>query len=130
MPGFLPAALSDCKTSRTNHSRPSTFGHQGLPATTIAGRVSMGAQLRLRPEKGGTLTLNGMPYRGALIIRRDLGIRLTVINELEMDLYLYGILPKEVSADWHPESLVPCGSELNPNFCDPTFEIRSMRFEI
>ncbi len=48
------------------------------------------------------LKLNGRPYRGDLIIHVEKG-KISVINEIEIEEYLYGVVPKEVSKGWSDE---------------------------
>lgn len=44
-------------------------------------------------------------YRGNIEIRRDDRSSLLVINELDVEDYLKGVLNEEISAKWHPEAL-------------------------
>jgi len=44
------------------------------------------------------LTLNGRPYRGNLVVRRS-GKTISVINALELDEYVRGVVPSE--SPWH-----------------------------
>ncbi|MCK4648438.1 tetratricopeptide repeat protein, partial [bacterium] len=46
------------------------------------------------------LRINGRGYRGQVVIRRDKRGRLNVINEANIDDYLYGVLPHEISPAW------------------------------
>lgn len=55
-------------------------------------------------EDNSSLRLNGRRYRDTLSISADNG-KLTVVNELGLEDYLYGILPREASPSWPPESL-------------------------
>lgn len=48
---------------------------------------------------------NGVAYRGGMIIRRFYGSDLTLINSVTLSEYLYGVLPKEMAADWPLEAL-------------------------
>ncbi len=50
------------------------------------------------------IVLNGITYRGELEIRINPGESfLTAINILDIESYLYGVVPREVSADWAQE---------------------------
>lgn len=51
-----------------------------------------------------SLRINGRRYRDTIIIYAK-NSRLTVINELDIESYLFGILPKEVNPAWPEESL-------------------------
>jgi len=60
----------------------------------------------IRPVKpDAKLMINGRRYRGLLRVRRGGSQMLEVINELDLDEYLYGVLPKEVGASWPKEAL-------------------------
>lgn len=48
---------------------------------------------------------NGRLYRGGFQVRRFSNSDLTVINHLGLDEYLYGVVPKEMPADWEIEAL-------------------------
>ena len=45
------------------------------------------------------LTLGGRPYRGDLVVRSN-GATLSVINALELDTYVRGVVPSESPAHW------------------------------
>ena len=51
------------------------------------------------------LTLNGRRYRGALILEPVPHGRMDVIEQLDLEEYLYGVLPREVGADWPLDAL-------------------------
>lgn len=51
------------------------------------------------------LRINGRMYRGQVVIRRDKKGRLNIINEVNIDDYLYGVLPHEISPAWSLEAL-------------------------
>jgi stage II sporulation protein D len=53
--------------------------------------------LIIRPARpGGTLTVRGQPYRGELHVQRAPGGGLTVVNRLDMETYLLGVVPREI----------------------------------
>ncbi|MBI4240632.1 MAG: SpoIID/LytB domain-containing protein [Candidatus Rokubacteria bacterium] len=60
--------------------------------------------LRLRPEAGAGLKLNGREYSGALDLLRN-SEALAVVNELPLEEYLAGVLRAEVSEQWPLEML-------------------------
>lgn len=61
--------------------------------------------IRLEPNKEGQLfSVNGKKYRGIIELLNQ-GGKLTVINSLPVDQYLYGVLPKEMSPSWPLEAL-------------------------
>lgn len=43
-------------------------------------------------------------YRGVLLVRSN-GSKVKLLNELPMDSYLYGVVPRESPASWHMEAL-------------------------
>ncbi len=51
------------------------------------------------------LRINGREYRGQVVIRRNKRGRLNIINEANIDDYLYGVLPHEISPAWPLEAL-------------------------
>ena len=51
------------------------------------------------------LRINGEKYRGQVVIRRDKKGRLNIINEVNIDDYLYGVLPHEISPAWPLEAM-------------------------
>lgn len=70
-----------------------------------SGAVSLGlGDLVLRPSVEGSLIVNGEPYRGTLRLVSVGGGKFDVINELDVDGYLKGVLPKELYANWHPQT--------------------------
>jgi SpoIID/LytB domain protein len=44
------------------------------------------------------------PYRGSLVLTSD-GKQVTVVNNIGLEQYLYGVVPSEMPHDWHPEAL-------------------------
>jgi stage II sporulation protein D len=52
--------------------------------------------LLVRAADGGTLSLRGQPYRGELRIQQAPGGGLTVVNRLDMETYLQGVVPREI----------------------------------
>ncbi|HET8679850.1 MAG TPA: SpoIID/LytB domain-containing protein, partial [bacterium] len=68
------------------------------------GANSFGGTVRLQP-RAGFLSVNGRPYRGIVEIRRTASGRLTVINEVDLEAYLYGVIRSEMNPGWPPETL-------------------------
>ena len=58
-------------------------------------------------EEGGLLTVDGRPYRGLIEVVSTAGGQLRVINEVNLELYLRGVVPEELGpAVWpEPEAL-------------------------
>ncbi|HEV8338732.1 MAG TPA: SpoIID/LytB domain-containing protein [bacterium] len=77
--------------------RPSPPGIDG-------GANHFGTIVRLRPASGW-LQVGARRYRGLIELRRTPLGRLTVINEIDLEEYLYGVLKMEVDPRWPPEAL-------------------------
>ena len=60
--------------------------------------------LVLRPDKEGYVSTKGRWYRGKLHIK-NIGGKLTVINDLPLEDYLKGVVPAEMSPSWEFEAL-------------------------
>src|SRR5947209_11323796 len=61
--------------------------------------------IHLSPTEGGHLSIGIRPYRGLLELRRTPSGRLTVINEVDLEEYLYGVLKMEVDPEWPADAL-------------------------
>src|SRR2546421_12892066 len=59
--------------------------------------------LEFRPGTG-VLTLNGRAYRGSLRILK-VGSKVRVVNAVDLDLYLRGVVPSEMPKSWALEAL-------------------------
>lgn len=99
-----PFDLTDAETGRreTREGGRVVF-RAGLRVIDTDGG-SYGGPLRLEPHSG-FLQVNGRPYRGIVEIRRTSSGRLTVINELDLEEYLYGVVRSEMDPRWPPEAL-------------------------
>jgi stage II sporulation protein D len=71
----------------------------------IAGIGRFEAPIRLLPAGGARLHVAIRPYRGVLEVRRTPLGRITVINELDLEEYLYGVLKMEVDPRWPSDAL-------------------------
>lgn len=66
------------------------------------------SKLRIKPNEANNpyaLSVNGRQYRGEFEIRRYLDSDLTVINILNIEQYLYGVIPEELEATAPLEAL-------------------------
>jgi stage II sporulation protein D len=50
------------------------------------------------------LQVNGRAYRGTFVVSTD-GKKVTVVNNVGLEQYLYGVVPSEMPYRWHPEAL-------------------------
>lgn len=58
----------------------------------------------LRPDKSGFVSVKGKWYRGKLMIK-NIGGKLTVINDVDLEDYLKGVVPSEMPPSWEFEAL-------------------------
>lgn len=58
----------------------------------------------LRPDKDGYVSTKGKWYRGKLMIK-NMGGKLTVINDIDLEDYIKGVVPCEMSPSWEFEAL-------------------------
>lgn len=70
------------------------------------GNKSFRGDVVVRPAaEGSVLKINGRRYRGSLRLHREGRGTLEIVEELPLEAYLYGVLPKEVGAQWPLEAL-------------------------
>jgi len=67
------------------------------------GKYFLSFPIRIEPSNG-VIFVNSKPYRGYLVLKKS-GKKMNVINVLGIEDYIKGVLPKEVSCDWHAEAL-------------------------
>ena len=61
-------------------------GARSAPATSLVAR----------PTGEGTLSIGGKPYRGAALVRVGAAGRVTAVNQVDMESYLLGVVPREI----------------------------------
>ncbi len=77
------------------------LGHNGW----IVGNQQLPAgDLVIQPTKVGSVRVNGMAYRGELRFVAASGGKFDVINYVEIDDYLKGVVAKEMLPDWAEEA--------------------------
>jgi stage II sporulation protein D len=75
------------------------------PAGWLLGSVSLGAgELNLHPTAVGALSVNGSAYRGAYRCVPTSATNFDVINDVDIDGYLMGVLPKELFHNWQAQT--------------------------
>lgn len=81
-------------------NEPWTFTASGdnVVATSPRGATSSsaGTPLKLQPAANGFLMIGDKAYRGEMLFRRAGNDRITLINVLEMEKYLLGVVPFEI----------------------------------
>lgn len=68
----------------------------------------IGKSVVIRPsdkDESSILTIDGNRYRGGLIVKEVSNNRMAVINNVSMEEYLCGVLPKEVPTSWPKSAL-------------------------
>ena len=90
--------------------RRSAAGLRALPVTRQGGRWRLGNALAdggkviLRTALDGHVELDGRPYRGELHLLPTGGDRLSVVNVVDVESYLAGVLGKEIYGHWELET--------------------------
>lgn len=83
-------------------------GQKYIGAYDAYGRLALSylatSEVVIHPESGN-IWINKKPYRGAVCVRMDANMKLTVINVLPLEEYLYGVVPKEMPSSWKGEAL-------------------------
>ena len=99
-------AVSSTKVAVTDKNGKKVAGSpfSGTVKVTMKGSASP-ALLQVVGRSGPFKTSSVSPstdvrYRGALLISSN-GSKLKLLNQLPMDSYLYGVVPRESPASWH-----------------------------
>jgi stage II sporulation protein D len=89
-------SFRDAGSTISMESRGGPAGSAMQPPSQ-AGAAGLRPPLLVRPAStGGTLTVRNVPYRGELRIQQAAGGGLTVVNRLDMETYLLGVVPREI----------------------------------
>ncbi len=99
-----PFELTDADTSRRETLEGGRVVFRAGPRAIETDAAAYVGPVRLEPRTG-FLQVGGRPYRGLVEIRRTPAGRLTVINELDVEEYLYGVVRSEMDPRWPPEAL-------------------------
>lgn len=107
-----PFTITDEKGKRTylklraNQKIAVAIGKKGI---TVNGKEISSPNIVIQVDaksKKGILKLDGVPYRGKLCIDyRKNKAKLTTVNEVMLEDYLYGVVPNEMSPSWPMEAL-------------------------
>jgi stage II sporulation protein D len=83
-------------------------GTSGFVATANHGRVGLeswsASELTIEPDHGGFVFIGDRWYRGQIQLKAN-GSRVTVIDRVDLDAYLYAVLGAEMSPSWPAEAL-------------------------
>src|SRR3989338_10434011 len=74
------------------------------PGISINSR-EFGSNVKIKPAENSLIKIDKKGYRGSIEILRDDKVGLLVINELDVEEYLKGVLNEEISAKWHTEAI-------------------------
>ncbi|HEX8323009.1 MAG TPA: SpoIID/LytB domain-containing protein [Tepidisphaeraceae bacterium] len=83
--------------------QPLTLAYDGKN-WQAGGETLPGVALRIEPDADGIVSVNGQPYRGAYTLLPTSEGRIDVVNDVDVEAYLQGVLAKELLPDWHPEA--------------------------
>lgn len=61
--------------------------------------------IRVIPRREATLSIDGRRFRGVVDMLRQSNMTLLVVNHLDVEKYLYGVLPHEVPREW-PDTML------------------------
>ena len=107
-------ALAEALSNETDKIAFNVIGYDSLlllksEGDTVLAYDCMKGEYLLKPLAGenedAVFSYNGHRYRGGLMVKSYAGSNMTVINYLDMDKYLYGVLPWEMSNSWPLEAL-------------------------
>lgn len=99
--------IADLKTGGKNRMS----GGDVYPVRITKGKISFGKKqfsggIKIIPSfSGKKILVDGKKYRGNVILKINGRKKLAFINELGLEEYICGIMAKEVSPAWSPESL-------------------------
>jgi stage II sporulation protein D len=99
-----PFELTDADSGRRETLQGGRVVFRAGPRAIETDAAAYVGPVRLEPLTG-FLQAGGRPYRGLIEIRRTPAGRLTVINELDVEEYLYGVVRSEMDPRWPPEAL-------------------------
>jgi len=72
---------------------------------SVNGKAWPVTELVLSPTRGGTVRVNGATYRGNLKLIVTGQGRINAVNQVDIEEYLYGVVPKEMPPNWPDEAL-------------------------
>ncbi|MDW8262929.1 MAG: SpoIID/LytB domain-containing protein [Phycisphaerales bacterium] len=70
----------------------------------IGSAVLDGGAWTLRPSPGGVISLDGVPFRGVFRFLPSGPNQMEVVNHVDAESYLQGVLPRELYRDWTDEA--------------------------
>jgi stage II sporulation protein D len=98
-----PATIGDPASQQAEVLPAGTYEFRPVTGGITGAGRSYGPIVRLQPTSG-PLAVGPRAYRGVIELRRA-GEGITVVNELDVEEYLYGVLKMEVDPRWPTETL-------------------------
>ena len=71
----------------------------------IAGSIPAGQKIAIVSPLGLPIAVDGMPYRGSVIVQVDPDGKITVVNLIDLEQYLYGVVGSEMPSTWPAAAL-------------------------
>lgn len=66
----------------------------------IGGSIAAGQRIGVESPLGLPIAVDGTPYRGSFIVQVDPDGEMTVVNVIDLEQYLYGVVGSELPATW------------------------------
>lgn len=101
--GVLRLVIDGKTVARTDSQTSSLSVRRNAGQWCIAGRYHGGERIVATPDKG-LVSFSGRQYRGNLYLIARSDDSFDVINYLDLESYLAGVLNRELYSDWHMES--------------------------
>ncbi|HLJ83428.1 MAG TPA: SpoIID/LytB domain-containing protein [Candidatus Eremiobacteraceae bacterium] len=71
----------------------------------IANSIEVGTKVLIASPFGLPIDVNGAPYRGSIVVQLDPDGALTVVDFVDLEQYLYGVVGSEMPASWPTAAL-------------------------
>ena len=71
----------------------------------LAGAIQAGGTIVVSPAAGFPISVDGAAYRGAVIVQANPDASLDVINVVDLERYLYGVVGSEMDPSWPQPAL-------------------------
>lgn len=104
----IRVAIADSQRSivlRSSANLHQEAKQSGPVKSLIINSSSLGGVLARFRSADGIIRVNNRPYRGTIEVRKDKRGTLLVVNDLDIEDYLKGVVAEEMPHDWEPEAL-------------------------
>ena len=99
--------MVDAMETQSTYGGTVTAPHSGQ-IRVVAGEQNLlvaDAPLQLIDATGALMLLGGRSYRGIMEIGRQTGAGITPVNIVDVEMYLYSVVPSEMPASWNIEAV-------------------------